>query len=174
MRIKRLMTMLFLSVFVVSLPVLTAAEGAMSVKGFGPRLGYGVNPDQFLIGGQAIMGKMFKIARLAPSIDAGFGDHATVVTFNADLQLNLFQPPGSNVKFYGLLGPTLAYIDPEAGNSDTEVGITIGGGIKMPMGSSNMYNLEARIGTGDIPDFKLMLGIYFGGASNKVTDKDKK
>lgn len=164
---ERLVILSITAVIILTIPGLAAAEGLMSVKGIGPRLGLGINPDQFVVGVQASMGQIFKIARLAPSIDVGFGDHVTDVTFNADLQLTLLKPPKSTTSFYGLVGPTLIYLDPDFGDSNTEIGISIGGGLKIPMGESSLYNLEARVGLGDIPDFKLMLGVYFGGASKK-------
>ena len=169
---NRLFTTLLLGFLIVSLPAMLMAgnndNDALSIKGIGPRIGLGVDPDQFIFGGQAIMGPMFKIARLAPSIDVGFGDDVTVATFNADLQITLLKPPQSTVAFYGLVGPTLSYFDIKEGDSDTEVGVSIGGGIKMPMGTSNLYNLEARIGLGDIPDVKIMFGVYFGAAKKKI------
>ncbi|MEW5923709.1 MAG: hypothetical protein AB1746_06955 [Candidatus Zixiibacteriota bacterium] len=167
MKTRRLIASVWPLFIFLILPGIAFAEGALTVKGIGPRAGMGINPDQFVFGAQAVMGRMLKIANLASSIDVGFGNNVTDVTFNADLQLTLLRPPKSTTSFYGFAGPTIAYFDPDKGDSDTEIGLSVGGGLKIPMGTSNLYNLEARIGIGDVPDFKLLLGIYFGGAPKK-------
>ena len=153
--------LLALAVFVLTLPGMAAA-GALSVAGIGPRVGLGINPDQFIVGGQVVMDRVAEAVNLAASIDAGFGDHVTDFAFNADMQIRLPRLPKSNVTLYGLAGPTIVYYDPEFGDGDTELGFSIGGGLKIPMGGGSSYNLEARGGLGDIPDFKLLLGIYIG------------
>ncbi len=131
-------------------------------NGYGIRAGYGSNPDQFVIGAQALMGEFLKVARFAPSIDYGTGDNVSTFTFNADI-LMLLKPPNSSFAFYAAAGPTLTYWDAEHGGSDTEIGATITAGLRLPMKNTGFYNLEARFGVGDIPDFRILLGIMFGG-----------
>ncbi|MBU1712676.1 MAG: hypothetical protein KKD47_06175, partial [Proteobacteria bacterium] len=46
-------------------------------KAFGLRAGYGTNPDQFVIGAQAVLGRTVGFVRFAPSVDLGFGDDMT-------------------------------------------------------------------------------------------------
>lgn len=135
-----------------------------SPLGFGARAGFGIEPDQFVIGAQALTGGILRFGVAAPSVDFGFGDDVTTIAANGDVILPLVSPPGSNTSFYVLAGPTLAYIDPERFDSDLEIGLTLGGGIQLPFGSTDSYNLEARFGLGDIPEFRLMFGILFGGS----------
>jgi len=142
----------------------SAQGGVYSLHSLGPRAGVGLEPDQFVIGGQAVLGRMLYTARLEVCLDIGFGDDMTVTTFDADMYLPLPGPPKAPISFYVAAGPTLAYIDPEYGDEDIEIGFTISGGIKMPMGiGNNHYNLEGRFGFGDIPEVKILFGIMFGG-----------
>lgn len=139
-----------------------AAAANSPRMGLGLRpLGFSINPDQYVVGVQAVMGKYYR-GRLAPSVDFGFGDNATVITGNFDLKIDLFSPPKSEAVFYVGGGPTLSYISPDVGDSDTEIGLSLLGGIKLSMSEKNYYNIEARFGIGDIPDFKLLAGVMFG------------
>ncbi len=147
----------------VAIGALAAPAGAISYgNGVIVRAGLGINPDQFVAGGQAVLGQVFKIARFAPSGDIGFGDNVTVVTLNPDLRL-MVSPPSSNAFVYIQAGPTVAIIKPKHGDSDTEIGLTLSGGVNFPMGRSNFYSLEGRVGIGDIPDVRILFGFQFGG-----------
>jgi len=133
-----------------------------SGKSYGIRAGISSNPDQFVIGAQADMGEVYRQVRVVPSIDAGFGDHLTTFAFNGDVQL--FVPlPKSLASLYGIAGPTIMIWTPEHGDGDTEIGLTLGLGARMPLGDSGWYNIEARLGIGDIPDVRVLLGVFFGG-----------
>jgi hypothetical protein len=66
------------------------------------------------------------------------------------------------MKFYIGAGPTIAIIDPEFGDGDTEIGLSLLGGFKIAAGNNNFYNVSARFGIGDIPDFKILFGYMFG------------
>lgn len=145
---------------------LAGSAAADETKGkaasFGLRAGLGLDPDQFVIGAQTILGKFGKIARSAPSFDLGFGNDVTTYAANADLFFPLVSPPSSNAVIYLSAGPTLTHWSFN-GFSDTEIGFTIAPGLRFPMGTKNVYNLETRIGIGDIPDLRILFGVLFGG-----------
>jgi len=143
--------------------LVVGVSGVQAVSGmnFGVRAGLGLNPDQFVIGGQAILGRALKITRFAPSIDAGFGDDLTTVLFNGDFRVSLLTLPRTGVSVYAAAGPTLAMYDSDKGGSDNEIGLTLSGGLRLPMSTLNAYNIEGRFGFGDIPDFRLLFGIMF-------------
>lgn len=160
--------MYFRSMFVAGLVLIFAFSGTSATAGdqpgnsYGVRAGLGINPDQFVFGAQSVMGRVMKVARFAPSADIGVGNDVTVLTFNPDIRL-LFSPPRSNSTFYGQVGPTIAVFDPKEGKGDTEIGLTLSVGLKLPMGNSGFYNLEGRFGIGDVPDARILFGILFGG-----------
>ncbi|MDD3731197.1 MAG: hypothetical protein PHU88_02340 [candidate division Zixibacteria bacterium] len=156
------MKKLFLLFSVLCFTFIGTVSAFAGSNGYGVRAGYGSNPDQFVVGGQALLGEFMKIARFAPSIDYGTGDNVSTFAFNADI-LMLLKPPNSSFAFYAAAGPTLTYWDAEHGGSDTEIGATITAGLRLPMKNTGFYNLEARFGIGDIPDLRILFGIMFGG-----------
>jgi hypothetical protein len=122
--------------------------------GFGLRGGFGIDPDQLVIGGQFALGQKAGIARIVPSIDLGFFDNVTSFAFNGDFlfQLNV---EDSDFTLYGGGGPTLAFYDYDGG-SQWEFGITVVGGTSLPIKLAQGTNIELRLGIGDIPDFRLL------------------
>ncbi len=140
-----------------------------AAKGFGLRTGYGTNPDQFVIGAQAVLGKTLGFMRFAPSIDAGFGDDLSSYLLNADFRLLSFSPPGSPAGLYAGTGASIAVYDFSNDGSDTEVGLNVIGGLTLPMGQKNEYNLEVRFGFGDMPELRVLFGIMLGARSKPST-----
>ena len=122
----------------------------------GVRAGLSQNPDQFVVGAQAEVGSL-GLATIAPSIDLGFGDNSDLTAANLDLRWYLFPLPETGIQFYAAAGPTAVFA-----NSQSDVGLSLTAGAKIPMKGKGRYNLEARFGIGDIPDLKVMLGILFG------------
>lgn len=139
-------------------------------KGYGLNIGYGTNPDQFVIGAQAVLGKTLGFMRFAPSIDAGFGDDMSTYLFNADFHVLTFSPPGSPAGIYAGTGASLAVFDFSNDGSDTEIGLNLITGLTFPMGQKNEYNLEVRFGIADMPDLRIQFGIMFGSRA-KPTSK---
>ena len=126
--------------------------------GFGLRGGFGLDPDQFVLGAQFSLGKALSIARVVPSVDVGFGDNMTTIDFNADFLLRLIVE-GTSFGFYGGGGPTLAYIDFKNSSSDWKLGLSVTVGAQVPILKKNATNIEARLGIGDIPDFRLLFAL---------------
>ena len=140
----------------------TAALAGDESRSYGGRVGYGDDPDQFVCGLQADVGEVYRLTHFVPSIDAGFGNDVTTLTFNGDLKVYL-PLPKSTVMFYGLAGPAITIWSADSGGSDTEIGAYLGLGARMGLSTSGWYNLEARFGIGDVPDLRIMLGVLFGG-----------
>ena len=128
--------------------------------GFGARTGFGLEPDQFVIGAQVGIGKTISVARIVPSVDVGFGNSVTTVAFNADLIFRL-RVEDTRFAFYGGGGPTVALFDASKGGSSWEVGGTAVAGVSVPVFRSVPTNVEARFGIGDIPDFRLLVAFMF-------------
>jgi hypothetical protein len=158
---KKLVTAVFGVVF--SLGVGTAdalAQQAHSGLGFGVRGGFGLDPDQFVVGAQFSLGKTLQIFRVVPSVDVGFGDNVTTIDFNGDFLVRLIVEDTS-FGFYGGGGPTVAYVDVDGGDSQWELGLSLVVGVQTPIIPRRATNIEARFGVGDIPDFRLLLAIIF-------------
>lgn len=150
--------------FLVALAVLAVmgAQTACAGFGVGARAGVSSHPDQFVAGAQARLWTVMPAIEFVPSVDFGFGDNLNVTAINADFLLNLPSLPKVAPNLYVGAGPTLAQYNPDGGSGKSEFGFSLVGGLRVPMQTLSYYNLEARFGTGKIPDIKILLGILFG------------
>lgn len=146
-------------VFLILFAVLPSSADAGAA--IGPRAGYDFDTDNFVLGVETELGRAFQNFLFAPSLDFELGDN-TITALNADFRLYLFHLPKTGLHFYGSAGPTVLLDSPGQGDSQTEIGLSLVAGVKIPMQGQKRYNLEARFGLGDIPDLKVMLGILFG------------
>ena len=145
---------------VLALAVVTiSASGVAAQAQFGLRGGFGLKPDQFVVGGQVEAGKL-AFARIVPSVDVGFGDNVTTIAFNGDFLLRV-EIPDASLELYGGGGPTVLYADVSNGPSDWNLGLTLVVGGRLPVGGRHAVNLEGRLGIGDAPDFRLIAAIIF-------------
>ena len=137
-----------------------------SERAFGFRLGYGTGPGQFVAGLQMDTGEITRWLHFVPSVDAGFGDDWTTLAINGDLKF--FLPlPASGAVLYGLAGPavTIWWPDEKARpdqERDTDLGVCLGFGVRMEFAKVGWYNIETRFGIGDVPEWRLLIGILFG------------
>jgi hypothetical protein len=141
---------------------LFAGTNANAAFNAGARAGFSSDPDQFVIGGQAVLGSIMPMVQLAPSVDIGFGNNVNLTTVNIDLQYNLPSLPKVSPNVYIGAGPTIVMANPDGGNSDTDIGLSLLAGLRIPMAGISYYNLEARLGLESVPDLKVLLGIMFG------------
>ncbi len=132
----------------------------------GPRIGFSVNPDQFVVGGQLSTG-FAPGWTLNPSAEIGFGDNATVTAVNFDAQYH-FDIQGSTWSPYlgAGIGVNFISIDVPAPFSDlhdTVTGVNLIVGTSIPTASTQHLFSELRIGAGDsaMPDLKGIVGWKF-------------
>ena len=62
-----------------------AAEGSFEFYGWGPRVGFSSDPNQFYFGAHFPMSSFTTNLLFVPSIDIGFGDETTLLSVNPDL-----------------------------------------------------------------------------------------
>ncbi|HZN82428.1 MAG TPA: hypothetical protein VFC01_22525 [Mycobacterium sp.] len=141
------------------------AHAAAVVGGAGPRVGFSIDPDQIVFGGQLIIGEVAPQLTFDPSLEFGFGDHYTVIAANFDLHYH-FAIQNSAWRPYAGGGIGLNFIefdsnDPFVDNSNTEVGgnVVIGAGV--PTQGGNRFFGEMKFGLGDIPTLKMLVGWNF-------------
>ena len=128
------------------------AFASPAFAGVGLHAGMSLDPDDFLIGVHFKSKPMAENLSLVPSIEAGFGD-VTMVAGNLDLHYDL--QTGSKTRPYLGGGITLNWFDLEDG-SETDFGGSILGGLSL----SEKYFLETKFGLGDVPDWKIYVGIH--------------
>ena len=140
----------------VLLAALAIAVGAFAVPAFakgtvGLRGGFALDPDDFVIGLHFRTDPLSENLYFVPSVEAGFGD-ATMIAGNADLHY-VFNTD-SKLKPYAGGGLTINWFDTDNGDSDTEFGGSILGGLML---TPKMF-LEVKLGLGDVPDAKFLVG----------------
>ena len=158
--LRRLLLVLALGV-VAAVP----AHADAVVGGWGPRVGFSVNPDQLVFGGQLIIGEVAPDLTFDPNLEFGFGDHLTVIAANFDLHYH-FAVSGSQWRPYAGGGIGINFIEFDNNrfandSSDTQMGGNLIVGAGVPTASGNRFFGELKFGLGDIPDLKMLVGWNF-------------
>lgn len=126
------------------------AIASPALAGVGLHAGMSIDPDDFIFGVRFESRPLADVLYLVPIVEVGFGD-VTMVAGNLDVHYQF--KTSSDLAPYAGAGLTLNWFDFDGG-SDTEFGGSILGGIKL----SEKYFFEAKIGLGDVPDWKLVVG----------------
>ena len=138
---------------VLSLAVLALLVfAAPAFAGVGLHGGFSIDPDDFLIGIHFQSKPVAEDLRFVPSVEAGFGD-VTMIAGNADLHY-MFNTSSERKPYVGG-GFTVNWFDTD-GDDDIQFGGSILGGLAL----NPKYFVEAKIGLGDVPDWKFLIGIH--------------
>lgn len=130
------------------------ASSAPLIPELRPRAGLGTNPDQFVVGLQALLrARLGGLARLAPSLDLGFGDNLTSTLVNVDL-LSKTLPLGENLGLYGGGGVGFAWYSSD-GDTNSEIGLNLVAGAEI----KERFYVETRFGFDTMPDFRILAGL---------------
>ena len=138
-------------------------------RGWGPRVGLTINPDQVHFGAHIDFGAIAPQLRFQPNIEAGFGDHITLIAFNLDLNYRFASRWDVWTPYLGG-GLGMHYVDHDkvkVGNievdpgSSTDFGINLIGGIEKGLSNGNRFFIEGKLGLVDAPDFKVTVGWTF-------------
>ena len=131
-------------------------------RGWGPRLGLSINPDQFHFGAHLDFGNFAQHVRFQPNFEMGFGDHMTLATLNAEAAYR-FRADWDTWTPYlgGGLGANFKRFD--EGNKDwnSDVGVNALGGIERGLSDGDRFFVEAKFSLNDIPDAKITIGWTF-------------
>ena len=100
--------------------------------------------------------------RFQPSFEIGFGSDRVVGMINIDA-FYTFDQGGWSPYLGGGLGIGIISRDRGRNDGDDDVNVEAGANLVggFEWGEANKYLLEARVGIGDIPDFKLTIGLSF-------------
>jgi hypothetical protein len=126
--------------------------------------------SQIHFGAHAKLGEVFPSFHFTPGIEAGFGDNATVITFNGDLAYSFTELSSFPWGFYGGGSLSLNYLNLDLGpaenipgvdSDDWQLGLSALAGVTRARDNGDEWMLEARISLLDSPEFKLTLGYTF-------------
>jgi hypothetical protein len=162
MTARRLFSVFLLAAALGLVPAAAEAQSDIGVRRVGIRGGVTVDPDQGHIGVHVNAGNFAPKVRFQPSFEVGFGSDRVVGMIHVDA-FYTFESSGWSPYLGGGLG--IGIISRDRGRNDgdddinVEAGVNLVGGFEW--GAANKYLLEARVGIGDIPDFKLTVGMNF-------------
>ena len=142
-----------------------ARPGSVTATSIGPRVGFGLSPDQVVVGGHLNVGGFHPDWTFSPILEIGFGDHQTVVTVDFDAYYHV-RLADSDWRPYVGGGISINNFNfderpPFPHHSDTEAGLNFVFGTSIPSGSSAPLFAELRVGLGDIPELRGMFGWNF-------------
>ena len=153
--------MKLLALAVATLTLTGASLASAQNNEIGPRVGLGINPDQFVIGGQMNFPLEPHGLAISPNVELGVGDHTTTIQLNADLDYH-FANAGPNWNPYVGGGIGIAFFDYDNDGSDTELGVNLLGGLRFRQKNGSHLFTELRLGIGDpYPDAKVIVGWNF-------------
>ena len=137
---------------------LSAQEAEAKVPtglGFGLKAGMGADPGQFVVGAQFALGKAgFGLLRVIPNVHVGLGD-ATTTDFNIDFLARVIMAD-KGLGLYGGIAPTYTAV-----SDASDFGGTWIVGAQLPLIPRKATNIEARIGFGGAPNFRLLAVVVF-------------
>jgi hypothetical protein len=136
----------------------------MGFRGWGPRLGLTIDPDQIHFGIHADFGDFTQRLRFQPNFELGFGDNLTVGTTNFEVNYRFRQNWAVWTPYLGG-GLGIIFVDRDnslGGGNDTDLGANIMGGIEKGIAGGDRFFIEAKIGLADAPDMKFTVGWTFG------------
>lgn len=162
MRLKTVLQVLLVVVLMTGLSVTADAQRVFGLHGVGPRVGLTIDPDQVHFGGHLDLGDLAPQLMMSPTAEVGIGDDVTVVATMMEFNYRFLKDWGSwNPYLGGGIGPI--FYNSDFGRDNTELGVTLQGGIARNLVSTAGYMfLEFKIGVVEPPDFKITVGWMFG------------
>ena len=131
-------------------------------RGWGPRVGLTINPDQVHFGAHLDFGNFAQHIRFQPNVEVGFGDGLTLFAINAEAAYRFASRWDVWTPYLGGgIGVNIASASRGSHGSSTDFGASILGGIEKGLANGNRFFLEAKLGFVDAPDLKLTTGWTF-------------
>ncbi len=138
-------------------------ESDVGFRGWGPRVGLSLDPDQVHFGAHLDFGNFARHVRFQPNVELGFGDNVKLFTINAEAAYR-FSSTWDVWSPYlgGGLGANIKSFDNGHDNdSDTDIGLNLLGGIEKGLASGDRFFVEAKLSLNDVPDAKVTIGWTF-------------
>ena len=166
---KRFRSMMVVCVIVAAAAAKSGGGAGVGFRGWGPRVGASIDPDQVLVGAQFDLGEFTDHLRWQPSFELGFGDDK--LSLFGNFMVAYYFPVKAAVTPYAGAQVSLWMFDeddPGNHNNDgfddgfnAEVGMYAVGGIETKFKSGNRFLAELQLGIGDLPDVRVLVGWTF-------------
>ncbi|MFN0150965.1 MAG: hypothetical protein ACKVU1_09700 [bacterium] len=142
-----------------------ADPNEVGYRGWGPRVGVTVDPDQLHFGLHTDFGNFGRHVRFQPNVEVGLGDDLTLIAVNFEAAYR-FSSKWDVWSPYlgGGLGVNFVRVERRFGDdTDSDVGVSILGGIERGLSSGSRFFSELKLGLSDSPDAKITFGWTFSG-----------
>jgi hypothetical protein len=147
------------------MPALALADPATDIgfRGWGPRVGLSLNPDQIHFGAHIDFGNFARHIRFQPNVELGFGDHMKLFTVNAEAAYRFSSHWDVWTPYLGGgAGANIKSADTDGHNhSQTDLGVNLLGGIEKGLSNGDRFFIEGKFSLNDIPDAKFTVGWTF-------------
>lgn len=134
-------------------------------RGWGPRVGITMNPDQIHFGAHLDFGNFAEHVRFQPNVEVGIGDDLTVIALNAEAAYRFATRWDVWTPYLGGgIGLNFVSFDTEiegGDDSSTDFGLSLLGGIEKGLKNGHRFFVEGKLGLADAPDFKATAGWTF-------------
>jgi hypothetical protein len=164
---------------VVALAALGAASAQeFGYRGWGPRVGLSLDPDQAYAGIHLDLGEFARNVRFQPNAEIGLGDDAVLLAINLEAAY-LFPVQQSWMPYAGG-GVGINYVNyddpsgPGGDDDDTDFGVSVLGGVQRVRSGAPDIFLELKLGLSDSPDAKFAVGWTFGKPTRSTRGAAKK
>lgn len=163
---KRTRMILIAAVLGVALGPALALAGPdtdVGFRGWGPRVGLSLHPDQIHFGAHLDFGQFARHVRFQPNVELGFGDNVDLFTVNAEAayrfseQWDMWSP-----YLGGGLGANIKRVDSgNSSSSHTDIGVNLLAGIERGLSNGDRFFVEGKFSLNDVPDVKITVGWTF-------------
>ncbi len=142
---------------------IAVADNSSGPRGFGPRIGYASDPNQFHFGGQLEAGEITSNLILVPNLEIGVGNEVTTTAPTVDVDYRFNSTNGDWAPYLGG-GLGIVFRSPESGVNESNLGLYLQGGViqRSSGNSGGRFFMELRLGLTDVPGAAVTAGWFFG------------
>ncbi|MFH1219697.1 MAG: hypothetical protein V1694_04515 [Candidatus Eisenbacteria bacterium] len=144
---------------------LAGPDTDVGFRGWGPRVGLSLDPDQVHFGAHLDFGNFAEHVRFQPNVELGFGDDWKIYTVNAEAAYRFRSSWDVWTPYLGGgLGANIKSFDNgEHNNSETDLGVNLLGGIEKGLANGDRFFIEAKfsLNDNDMPNAKITIGWTF-------------
>ncbi len=142
------------------LVALAVGAPAVGAGGIGLRTGFSAGPGQWVFGVHAPFAGGHGSLAFVPSAEAGVGDAAFSLTAQGDVLYRF--PHTTGPRPYVGLGGAAYYFNPQAGDSRTNAGLNLVGGVVLDPQARRRVLVDGRVRLTDrLPKARVVVGLEF-------------
>lgn len=138
-------------------------QSEIGFRGWGPRIGLSVDPDQVHFGAHLDFGHFARHVRFQPNLELGLGEDVKLFAINAEAAYRFSSSWDVWSPYLGGGLGVNSWSSDSGGmdRSDTDLGVNLLGGIEKGLADGDRFFLEVKLSLNDHPDAKFTAGWTF-------------